>query len=382
MRTPLAESLALVLAENIASDIDSPPHDKSLVDGYAVIAADLASGSAEFEVIETITAGQVPTQPLSPGRATQIMTGAPIPDRADAVVMVEDSQEGEHGKVVIHREARRGQHIMRRGASIERGDVVLSAGVVIRAIEIGLLAEVGREQVEAISRPRVAVVATGDELTPLGETPSPGCIRNSNGPMLTAAVRSAGAEDIDLGIGRDRREDLTRAITQGLQSDVVLLSGGVSAGVADLVPSVLVDLGVEQLFHKVRLKPGKPLWFGVRRGEPTDTLVFGLPGNPVSSLVCFELFVRPALASMSGRAPGDATFRAAELASEFVHRGDRPTYHPTRLSVVDDRLIATPLTWRGSADLATMAAADALIRFAPGERTYQEGEEVEVMPLG
>lgn len=380
-------ALGLVLAEDVASDVDSPPHDKSIVDGYAIIASDLAAGPAEFTVLEEVTAGDVPRAKVVRGAAVRIMTGAPLPEGADSVVMVEQAEmlagNGTHlGRVRLSpSKVTRGQNIMRRAVAMARGDRVLAAGHVLRAIELGLLAEVGRTDVLAIPRPRLAVLATGNELVPPCDKPAPGQIRNSNSPMLLAAAQAAGAEATDLGIARDEKADLEQRIAQGLEADVLVLSGGVSAGVLDLVPSVLSSLGVEPIFHKIRMKPGKPLWFGVKRHDagPT-TLVFGLPGNPASSFVGFELFVRPAIARLSGRS--DCVRESSgHLASEFTHRGDRPTFHPSVLVEQGGERRVTPLRSQGSGDLRVWAEANCLACFPEGDYSLAAGDEVRVRPL-
>ena len=293
----LAESDGRVLIEEVLSDLDSPPHDKSMVDGYAVLRSDLESLPVKLRVQEEVTAGQVPQAPLQPGLATRIMTGAPVPAEAEAVVMVEQTQtssdaDGIEWVEIAEVRLPESGNIMLQGTSLRAGEVILSAGRTIRPLEIGLLAEVGRHQVQVSLVPSVAILSTGNELVDVDQSPQAGQIRNSNGPLLNALVQRAGAKPVPLGIGRDDLDDLRQLVAQGLQEDVLVLSGGVSAGVLDLVPQVLQELGVEQIFHKVNLKPGKPLWFGVN--ADTQTLVFGLPGNPVSSLVCCELFVRPA----------------------------------------------------------------------------------------
>jgi molybdopterin molybdotransferase len=381
----LADALGLVLAEDITSDIDSPPHDKSLVDGYAVASADLASGQAEFEVLEEVTAGAVPHRAVSGGKTIRVMTGAPIPDGADAVVMIEQSQPLDteklgRVKLVVPR-ITSGQNIMRRAASMTRGQRVLSAPCELRAIEIGLLSEVGRAQVRAVPRPTLSVLATGDELVPSNVVPERGHIRNSNGPMLVSSARTAGAAAIDLGVARDNADELRRTIAFALQSDIVVISGGVSAGVLDLVPGVLESLFVEQVFHKVSIKPGKPLWFGVRKSEPLDKLVFGLPGNPVSSLVCFELFVRPAIARLAGRSGGSLEEITATLTVAHTHRGDRPTYHPARLTLADGQPQVEPVAWQGSGDLNALASANALACFPAGDHAYPRGATIRVLRL-
>jgi molybdopterin molybdotransferase len=385
----LADALGLVLAEDVTSDVDSPPHDKSMVDGYAVLSSDLDDGRAKLGVLEEITAGTVPSCKVIPCFCSRIMTGAPLPDRADAVVMVEQTQfhpapdtskrDTLLGTVEIKDERfRAGQNITRRGKSLRKGEVVLHNGAELGPAEIGLLAEVGRARIHAIGPVTVAIVSTGNELVPANEIPSEGQIRNSNGPLLVAAARRFGAVANDLGIVRDNAADLRRVIRSGLESDALVISGGVSAGVLDLVPGVLSELGVRQVFHKIEMKPGKPLWFGVAKNS---TLVFGLPGNPVSSLVCFELFAKPAIARIAGRHWQPHPTRSAKLTVEFTHRGDRPTYWPATAVTSPDGLLVEPKLWQGSADLRGFAGANALVAFAAGERHYQPGEMVEVLML-
>ena len=390
-RVPLAQARGQILAEPIASDVDSPPHDKSIVDGYAVRAEDLATGSAELHIIEEVTAGQVPTQTVVPGTATRIMTGAPLPQGAEAVVMVEETTpaqraSGETSVRIQTSRFRMGQNIMRQATSMRRGQQVLEAGRELRPIEIGLLAEVGRAEVLVYWRPTVAVLATGNELVAAESIPAAGQIRNSNGPMLAALVSRAGGNPVELGIARDNEQDLTAFVSRGLEADVLVLSGGVSAGVLDLVPAVLAKLGVQQVFHKVNVKPGKPLWFGVLPTETGTKLVFGLPGNPVSTLVGFELFVRPALGRLLGRTSSLPEPQRARLTSEFEHRGERPTYHPACIAPGagnqgSDLPAVNLLDWRGSADLCTLSRADCLVHFLAGEKKYAPHDVVEVYAL-
>lgn len=383
----LADALGCVLAEDVTSDVDSPPHDKSIVDGYALRAADVVAGRARLRVIEEVAAGRVPQHSVEPGTATRIMTGAPLPVGADAVVMVEKTRLVDDVAEIEDERFRVGQNIVRRGVSMTCGDRVLSpdAGL-LSPSQIGLLAEVGRAAVRVIPRPHVAVLATGDELVTAAEVPSVGRIRNSNGPMLAAQVARAGGIAHDLGIARDDRDELRRKIADGLTFDALVLSGGVSAGVLDLVPSVLAELGVVEVFHKVRMKPGKPLWFGVYTGGDGVTRpVFGLPGNPVSSLVCFELFVLPAICHLRGMPwyVRPVEF-AAYLTEAFAHRGDRPTFWPALRGVWDGTKQLDPVTpckWHGSGDLRGIASADCFLCFPAGDRHYQAGDAVSVRVL-
>ena len=383
--TPLSDACGRVLAEDVVSDIDSPPHDKSLVDGYAVRAADVAEPGCHLTVLEEVTAGVIPTREVTAGTTTRVMTGVAIPRGADAVVMLEETTQTDVATVQIKQgHVSTGAHIMPKATSLRRGQSVLKEGTPIRAIEIGVLAETGRAQVQVHPAPRVAVIATGNELVESRQVPAAGQIRNSNGPMLCALANRSGARVVDLGIGRDEAESLRALIEQGLDHDVLVLSGGVSAGVLDLVPGLLHDLGTQKIFHKVNLKPGKPLWFGVLPVEQDlYRLIFGLPGNPVSSLVCFILFVRPALMHLSGHATRGICTGRATMSCKHIQRGDRLTYYPAvrRSGVESTNPTVEPLPWRGSADLATLLAANCLIVFPPGNRTFSAGDEVDVVIL-
>lgn len=375
-KRPVGEAVGYVLAENVGADVDSPPHDKSLVDGFAIRVDD---ADKELRLLELVVAGGVPNQKIEPGTTIQVMTGAPIPVGTEAMVMVENTdQQGDLVRISGKVEPR--QFIMPRATTFAKDDIVLAAGTRIRPIEVGLLCEVGRHEVLCRSRPRIAVLPTGDELVDCSLVPGPGQIRNSNGPMLAARVANSGCEVISLGVGRDEQSDLQSKIEQGLDADMLLLSGGVSAGVRDLVPATLSSLGVEEVFHKVRLKPGKPLWFGTRKKDDRTTLVFGLPGNPVSSLVCFELFVLPAIRALCGDSP-NVEMLPVRLAEAFRQRGNRPTYHPGKTFRDEGRTFVRPLPWHGSADMLTISRADCLIYFMPGDGEYQVGDKLMVLPL-
>jgi molybdopterin molybdotransferase len=374
----LGEALGRMLAEDIVSDIDSPPHDKSIVDGYAVAGEKLTVG-AELAVLEEVTAGAVPSREVTPGAATRIMTGAPLPAGASAVVMVEKTEpiSGETDRVRLLESPRSGQNIVRQGTSLQRGETVLRAGVRLNPARIGLLAEVGRSEVKVVAPPTIAVLTTGNEIVPVDAVPRPGQIRNSNGPMLEAMVKQLGANAISLGVARDEHDDLAALIRRGLEADFLVLSGGVSAGVLDLVPGVLAELGVRQVFHKVNLKPGKPIWFGVFPKEHNaKTFVFGLPGNPVICYVCFVLFVRFALSVLAGDVGSEHSL--ARLAQEHLHRGGRPTYWPATLTKDGVDFVVTLLSSKGSGDLKTLADANCLAFFPGEERLFVAGEEVTV----
>jgi molybdopterin molybdotransferase len=374
--------LGAVLAEDVASDLDMPPYDKALMDGYAVRAADLAGDRAALPVVEEITAGRVPRHALGPGQASRIMTGAPIPAGADAVVMVERTRQLEDGRVLVEgRPPRPGDNVLPRGREMRRGEVILAAGAELRPQELGLLAAVGKTEVRVVPAPRVAVLSTGDEVVEAGAAPGPGQIRNSNGPMLTALAARAGARPRYLGIARDRLDSLRPLVEEGLGDDVLVLSGGVSAGKLDLVPGVLQEAGVTAHLHKVEMKPGKPVFFGSRDRGGRRALVFGLPGNPVSALVCFALFVRPALRRLGGFAGAGTDPVAATLAEDFAYRTDRPTYHPAHLEVCEGRYTVRAVPWFGSADLRGLARANALLVLPVGDHQHRAGGTFPVVPL-
>jgi molybdopterin molybdotransferase len=402
VRLPLNEALGLVLAEDVVSDLDSPPFDKALMDGYAVRAADLVAGRANLRVVEEVVAGQAPRVAVGCGEATRIMTGAPLPVGADAVVQVEHTRspgaDADDSVVIIETtEVAAGKNVLKRGESIHRGTRVLPAGRLIRPQEAGCLAELGKDTLSVYCRPRVAVMSTGDELVPVNVVPAPGQIRNSNEAMLTAQLRQMGAEPLALGVARDNRPELAERIDRGLSCDVLVLSGGVSAGKLDLVPSVLSEAGVRQIFHKVRIKPGQPLWFGIlerpdsdsRRASPENEIrgarlpkstccVFGLPGNPVSSMVCCELFTRTAIRRLMGIEPATPTPFRARLARDHVASGSRPTYHPARWEWSDSGPVVELVRWVGSADLCATVEANGMALFPEGDRTYPAGTLIDV----
>jgi molybdopterin molybdotransferase len=381
-RVALSDAVGLVLAEDVASDINSPPYDKSLMDGYAIVASDRL---AERQVLEEVAAGDVPHRPVTPGFATRLMTGAPLPEGADAVVPVEQTELVNETTVrFLQIDPQPGQHVMPLGTSLRAGEVVLRTGALLRPIEIAILAEIGHGMVAVQPRPRVAVLPTGNELVQIGERPAVGQIRNSNGPMLVAAATRAEADGIELSIARDELAHLRSLVEEGLAADVLLLSGGVSAGKFDLVPQVLAELGVEQVLHKVAIRPGKPIWFGVKELADRRVLVYGLPGNPVSSLVCFELFVRPAIARLAGREFSAAPSISARLAHSFSHKGGRAACLPARMTSSKSHS-GTPsveiLPWHGSADMATLAQANGLVRLPADPVALDVGATIDVLPV-
>ena len=271
---------------------------------------------------------------------------------------------------------------MRQGGAARQGSPLLAAGTQLQPLQIAALAEFGQANVPVYCRPTVAVLATGDELIAWDQPLRPGAIRNSNEPMLLAQAATCGACPVSLGVARDTIAELSLGIQQGLEHDVLLLSGGVSAGTLDLVPQQLAAAGVEQIFHGVDMKPGKPLWFGTRRRESRTTLVFGLPGNPVSSLVCFELFVRPVLRKISGISSQNASGLAARLSQSFAVKGRRPVYQPAVISVCDGQLRVRPVVWNGSSDLKATVEANGMALMSSAHGAYTVGELIPIWLWG
>jgi molybdopterin molybdotransferase len=292
----LLEALGMTLAEDVAADRDVPPFRNSAMDGYAVIAADVATAPAALRVVGEIAAGGMPARPIVRGEAMRIMTGAPLPDGADTIVRVEDTDNGTT-TVTVTVATRPGTSVRAAGEDLRAGETVLMRGTVLRAAEIGVLATIGQTTVRVIGRPRVAILSTGDELVELDAPLGPGQIRDANRYSLASAARAMGATPIPLGIVRDTADDLRRALRDAAaKADVIVTSGGVSVGDHDHVKPVVDELGSMD-FWSIAIRPGRPLAFGEIDGTP----IFGLPGNPVSSLLGFELFVRPALLKMAGR---------------------------------------------------------------------------------
>ena len=309
-----------------------------------------------------------------------------MPDGADAVVMVELSKVAEaDGKSTVTFDTDdlpAGKHMMRKATNFRRGQAVFQEGHQIRGTDVGLLAETGAATVKVRTNPGVAILPTGDELVDCEQQPGPAQIRNSNGPMLIAMAESLGLNVINLGIGRDEPSQLESLVTRGLENDLLILTGGVSMGEFDLVPGILSKLGVQQVFHKVAVKPGKPIWFGSLEHPERPRYVFGLPGNPVSSLVGFHLFVRTAIRLMTGSATAKPSWVSARLSKAHETRGDRPTYWPSRW-IADESFErrVEPLVWRGSSDLMALGQADSLTYFEAGTKTHPAGEIVQVFSL-
>ena len=373
----LDDSLGRVLREDIVATNDLPGADNSAMDGYAIRADDVANAPVTLPVIADIPAGHPTDLRLEPGTAMRIMTGAFVPAGADAVVQVELTDGGLE-RVTIAKSVSRGASIRGRAEDMRAGDVVLRAGVRVGPAEIAVLAAAGKQNVQVGRRPTVAILSTGDELVEVGETPAPGKIVNTNGSLLTALVREAGAIARPLGIVRDTREATIAAFQAAIESDFVISSGGVSVGAFDFVKDALDALGAETKFWRVAMKPGKPVVLSRLR----DRVVFGLPGNPVSCFVSFHLFVAPALRKAMGQETQlDAPIVRARLTATVRGAAERRVYARVQVSARDGALFATPLTSQSSGALTSMLTANGLAVIAAGGR-IEAGAEVDVVLLG
>jgi molybdenum cofactor synthesis domain-containing protein len=372
---PLAEASWRVLAEDVSANEDHPPFPAATMDGYAVVAAD---SSPWREVIGVQTAGSMIDAEVSDGTAVRITTGAPVPRGADAVVKVENTEVAED-HVIIHQESvQSGENIRPIGSDVRNGALVLPAGTVLGPAELGLLAGLGLTPLPVRRRPRVSVLSTGDELVDPGEPLQPGQIRDSNRFSLVAALMSTGAEIVWSGKAPDERLALESLLRERIaDSDVVITSGGVSMGELDLVKALLDELA-EVHFRRVFMKPGKPLNFA----SAGDTLIFGLPGNPVSALVGFEIFIRPALATMAGRRQIDQP-RVTVTLAQATPPTDRIEFQRAIVSVdPEGRLVASTTGSQASSRLASLVGANALLVIPPRDSAYPQGERVDAILLG
>ncbi|HEX7580828.1 MAG TPA: gephyrin-like molybdotransferase Glp [Thermoanaerobaculia bacterium] len=372
---PLTAAAGRVLAGPLAARLDLPRFDATAMDGWAIRRK--GSFPARLRVLGTLAAGRVSNAGVGPGEALKIMTGAPIPPGADAVVPVEEARE-EAGIVIVETAPRALAHVRRRGEIFAAGANVLEGGCVLTPARLAVAASAGHATLRVVRRSRAGLLVTGEEIAPAGTEPGPGKIPNSNGPLLHAALTRAGAHVTDLGVSRDDEAELSARLQAGVAAglDLLVTTGGVSAGDFDLVAAALNSLGAEIVFHKVAIRPAKPVLFA-RLGA---TLVFGLPGNPVSAAVGFDFFVRAALRTMAGLPPLPAPFAAALLAP-VRNAGGRLALLPGRLHFAGGIVAVEPVTTRGSHDILAQAGADAIF-LVPNGTSLRAGESVLVYPAG
>ena len=367
------DALGFVLAQEVKTDREYPPFDRSTRDGYAVHTKEIAPG-ASVKCVGEIKAGDSVKEPLAQKTCVQIMTGAAVPRGADAVVMIEHTQR-DGDLVRFERAAQAGQNIVPKGSEAAGGQNILSAGMRLGYAELALAAQVGAVELQCAKRPRVAILSTGDEVVSVEESPGEFQIRNSNSVSLAAQVRIAGGEPVVLGNAADRVEDLGEKIERGLKEDALVLSGGVSMGKYDLVEKVLKAMGAEFFFDAVAIRPGKPAVFGICQGKP----VFGLPGNPVSTMVTFELFVVPAIDLLNGADARPLPLVEARLAAPLNEKPGLAHFLPARVEWRGPQPQVKALKWHGSGDIAALAKANCFLVVPADRDKIEVGERVSVL---
>jgi molybdopterin molybdotransferase len=377
--TSLFNSLGMVLAEPVRADRDQPPFPRSTRDGFACRAADLAAG-LPLTVIGLIRAGESGPVAISAGETVEIMTGAPVPEGADCVVMLEHVEHNGHTLSLAHgRSIASGENIVSRGAEARAGEVIVPRGTRIYAAQVAAAAACGAAQLNVFPQPRVAIVATGDELVEVDQQPLVHQIRNSNSYSLAAQLLAAGAQPVRLPIARDELGRLEAVIRNALQADLLLLSGGVSMGKYDLVEEVLLALGAEFFFTGALIQPGKPVVFGRLAFEDRQIYFFGLPGNPVSTMVTFSLFVEPLLGALCGDSCRQPRFAQARLAGDVHVKTGLTRFLPARLRSVSTDVTVEPVAWQGSGDIASASRSNCFL-VVPADRPHlAAGETVTVL---
>lgn len=380
-RIPIVEALGRVVAENIHSSRDIPGFDNSAMDGYAVRAADVAQASASspvrLKVVETVGAGQMPARRITAGEAVRTMTGAPIADGADAIIQVERTRgTGDTVEILAPPDPR--SFIRPRGEDLRCGELVMAAGKVLTPSDLGMLASVNRAMVEVVRRPRVAIVATGDELVDVDQPPVGAQVVNSNAYALAGAIREAGGEFAILKVARDTVDEIRARLAEAMTFDAMVSTGGVSVGQFDHVKGTLDELGMRQLFHGVAQRPGRPLKFGTVGYRP----IFGLPGNPVSTMVCFYLYARPALLKMGGHTRVGLPRVQARCGVDIKVAKDLTEFVRVKLERIGDGFVATPTGNQGSGILSSLSRADGLLIGPSTETLLKAGAQAKVLLLG
>jgi molybdopterin molybdotransferase len=367
------EALGYVLAQNIQTDRAYPPFDRATRDGYAVRASDATNG-ADLRCAGEIKAGDTATTPLARWTCVQIMTGAALPPGSDAVVMLEHVQR-EGDNIRFDRDTRPGQNFVPRASEAKSGQVILTPGTRLGFAEVALAAQVGQTELLCAAKPRIAILSTGDEIVLVDQKPGPFQIRNSNSVSLAAQTKLAGGEPILLGNAPDRADILRTKIERGLREDVLVISGGVSMGKYDLVEMVLKDLGAEFFFDAVAIRPGKPAVFGRCR----DTYVFGLPGNPISTMVTFELLVTAAIDLLNGAPARALPIVQAQLSEPVREKPGLTHFLPARVQWPASAPEVKPLPWQGSGDVAALARANCFLIVPPDREEMSAGAIVSIL---
>lgn len=352
---PLLQALGRIIAKDVFTPWDAPLADKSAMDGYALSSS--AAKRDTWSVVDFVPAGSMRTTAVTPGEAVKIMTGATVPPGCDTVVPIEDTEQTPDGIRLI-RDLKPGSHIRKRGDDLKENDLVLTSGSIVRPQEIGLLASLGKTTVGVYRKLRVAILATGDELLDAGSAPDPSRIINSNSYSLAAQVLEAGGEPLLIGIAADTSEATKEKISEGIQADMLITTGGVSVGDRDFVKETIQEMGGELLFWKVNMKPGKPVAFAMLAGKP----VFALPGNPVAAMVAVEMFVRPAILQMTGHSRIMKPKVRATLAEQVTNRGERPHLLRMRVTLKNGAYTAIATSSQSSANLTSLTEGNGLLR--------------------
>ena len=379
-KVSLLDALGRVIGEDVYARRDIPPLDNSAMDGYALRSVDVREASPDrplqLEVIEDLPAGYISAKKLEKGKAIRIMTGAPVPKGADTVIPVEETKK-ENGSVLIFRATTSGENIRKSGEDVKEGDRVISGGDKVRPAEVGMLASVGRSFVSVYQRPLVAILCTGDELVDVDGDLDEVKIVSSNSYTLGAQVKDCGAIPLQLGIARDRKEEIEEKLRQGIRADVLISSAGVSVGDYDFVKDVMKRLGMEMVFWKVAMRPGAPLAFGIIGEKP----VFGLPGNPVSSMISFEQFVRPSLLKMMGHRKLFRPAVEAVLKEDIKKMAGKRYFIRGSVSFEKNQYFVTSTGEQGSGILRSMVRANGLIVIPEEQEIVRAGEKVKVQLL-
>ncbi|HEY2646684.1 MAG TPA: gephyrin-like molybdotransferase Glp, partial [Candidatus Acidoferrales bacterium] len=371
----IEQAFGRILAKPVLADRDYPPFDRSVRDGFAVRAADAQAPGARLECVGELRAGGQLDVTVMPGQCVEIMTGAAMPRGADAVVMVEHIKR-DGRTITLERAAKAGDHFVPRGMEAREGSLLVAARTRMGYAEMALAAQAGATRLDVFASPRLAILSTGDEVVDARSKPGPLQVRNSNGISVEILARTGGAETLQLGNAPDEKSALRAAIERGLEADILVLSGGVSMGKYDLVEQVLADLGAVFHFTGVSIRPGRPAVFGTCRNK----LVFGLPGNPVSTMVTFELFVLPAVDVLNGGIPRPLPVFRAELATQVREKGPMTHFLPARIEWEGREARVTQLPWQGSGDVVALALANGFLIVDPVRPEMAPGEWVDVIP--
>jgi len=374
----LLDALGLALAEDLRADRDFPPFPRSTRDGYAARAADIATVPSRLRCLGEIKAGaelSASQITIAAGETAEIMTGAPVPKGADAVVMVEHTERN-GDMVIVHRTVESGANVVATGSEASESDIMVARGTRVNHAIIAIAAAVGRAQVTVHRRPRVAILATGDELVDINLTPGPNEIRNSNSYSLAAQVRLAGGDPLILPAARDEADELALLLRKGMEADLLLITGGVSMGRYDLVEQVLASFAAEFFFTGTQIQPGKPVVFGEVKSDGEVMPFFGLPGNPVSTMVTFRLFVRPVLDALGGTAPEALPFALAYLKHELKTKTGLTRFLPATLRGTIERPEVEVVRWQGSGDLMAAGRANCYIVVPPDRDYFAAGDPI------